>query len=237
MKTFYLTCFLILCHSSIVRADDFTINTVSGWSNNIDFQSDYVERGISQTEGRPAIDVGIAYQDRTGIFGGFDVTNTRQGNGNVETDLTLGYATSLSSSWLYQNTVIYTGYPGSSNNGNLDTVEFQNILNWKQTWGTLIGAFAFQPQGQNHGGFYTYTEGGVDFTLRHDFILGTRVGYSSYANHAAHPNYLDWTVSLSKRVTRRLAVSVQYTGSTNYNHITDPGNGQHVILVVSLSLF
>ena len=229
IKTLAIALALLFGTATFAEADDFTINLSSGFSTSITGMTNYVARGISQTGNMPAINPVETYQFKNGLFGSVGAVNSIQGNGNVEVDLTVGYATKLSDSWLYQTSFVYTTYPGSSNYNNISTIEFQHIFNYVQPWGKLVAAFATQPQGQNHGGFYTYTSGGADFNLPKDFTLGFRVGYNTYSNHSAHPNYVDWTVTLSRPITTWVSWQLQYTGSTDYATNLDPGNGQHVI--------
>ena len=230
MKVLSIVFFLVFSIAP-ARADDFTITIAPGLSGNFTAMTDYISRGLSQTNGKPAGNLSENYQFDNGVFVALSAVNTKEGNGNVESDISAGYRTKLSDAWLFQTDVYYTTYPGSSNFANTSYLEFQNIVNYVQDWGKIVAAFAFQPQGQNHAGFYTYTSGGVDFNLPYDFTLGFRGGLNTNAIHS-HPNYLDWTVVVSRPITSWAFWSVQYTGSTDY---VDAGNGERVVGLISIS--
>ena len=244
---FLFTLLFMLVSISIAKADDFTINLDPGFSTNITAMSDYVDRGISQSFGQkfsiklgkssithmfPALNVTETYTLENGLFGSVTAVNSTQGNNGWEGDLMVGYKTKLSDSWSYQTDVQYTAYPGASNYGNISVVEFQNIVNYTKDWGKLVGAFAFQPMGQNHSGFYTYTAVGIDYNLPWDMVFGVRVGYNTYSNHKAKPNYVDLTVILTKNITKNLSVALQYTNSNDYIEL---GNGQRIVGLVNIS--
>lgn len=203
-------------------ADDFIINLTPENSTSILGMTNYVIRGISQTGGRPAASVTDTYTLDDGLFASAGIINSNQGNNGFEADFGAGYATKLNDKWSYQASIAYQSYPGASNYGNLSNVEFQNIFNDAETWGTVVAAFAVQPQGQDHAGFYSYTTAGVDFNLPDQFVLGTRAGWNTNSNHAVTPNYLDWTINLQRPITDKLSWRIQYTGSTD--HGRDGGN-------------
>lgn len=258
MSRLFALFFFILLSVTIAKADDFTvplendgISISKGFSFLGQAMTDYVQRGISQTYGQgfkinlgkspqaiqnttlfPALQAGVTYTFDTGLFVGVSNVNSNQGNNSFENDLTVGWKTKLSDSWVYQLSVNYQNYPGSSNYGNLQTVEFDNIVNYVQNWGKLVAAFGTQPQGQNHSGWYTYTAAGVDVNLPDKFVIGTRLGYNTYSNHSVKPNYLDWTVTVSRPITNNVMLAVQYTGSTDY---IENGRGNRIVGIVAVA--
>jgi uncharacterized protein (TIGR02001 family) len=227
---FFVLVLTLLCLTSLARADDFTISITPGFSTSFTAMTNYIVRGQTQTRGRPAATVTGSY-GYNGFFVTAGVINSKQGNNNFEADLTLGYRTTLSDSWFYQASVVYQSYPGASGYNNLSTVELQNILNYVQDWGKLIAAFAIQPQGQGHAGFYTYTSVGADFNLPYDFTFGTRIGWNTSANHAAAPNYVDWTATLSRPITKQISWTVQYTGTSTHR----TGYGNAIVGMINVS--
>lgn len=224
----FVVVLLWLIGTSMAKADDFTIDLSPGFSTTSIGMSNYVSRGISQTDNRPAIDVVSTYKFANGLFGSVGAVNSIEGNGNVESDLIVGYATKLSSSWFYQTSVYYTAYPGSSGYNNLNTVELQNIVNYVQDWGRLVGAFTFQPPQGHNRAFYTYMSTGADFNLPHEFTLGFRVGYNNNSNYS-RPDYTDWDVILSRPITAWASWSIHFTGSTEYAAVD-----QHLIVVIQI---
>ena len=251
MKILAVAALSLTLAASSAYADDFSINLDKGLSGNVTGMTDYVQRGISQTYGQrinaklghssdysmnttmfPAVGAGASYTLGNGLFAGVSGINSNQGNNSFENDVTVGWKTAITSNILYQFSVNYQNYPGSSNYNNLSTVEFQNIVNYVQPWGKLVGAFAVQPQGQNHSGGYTYTTVGVDLNLPNKFVGTTRVGYNTYSNHSSKPNYVDWTVGVSRPIAANVSVGIQYTGSTDYVEL---GNGNRVVGMVLVS--
>lgn len=203
------------------RADSFIINMAPGWDRELTAMTDYVVRGISQTNGRPSVGATSVYTFANGWYGGLTAEHSELGEQGVEADFVGGYKTALTSALNYNLGVVYQSYPGSRYHS-LNNVEFQNILNYVQPWGTVVAAFALQPQAALHSGVQTYTSAGVDFNLPASFTLGGRVGYLTASNHAVQINYVDWTATLARDMGHGISLAVQYTGVTM--HCSTCGN-------------
>lgn len=213
----------------IARADSFIINMTPGWDREVVAMTDYVVRGISQTKGRPSIGATSIYSFATGWYGGVTSEHSELGGQSVEMDAVGGYKTALTPTLNYNFGVVYQNYPFSQFHSQ-NNIEFQNIINYVEPWGTVIAAFAVQPQGASHSGLQTYTSAGLDFNLPSAFMLGGRLGYVTADNHAAQVNYLDWTVTLARDMGHGITLAGQYTGSTD--HCSICGNR----FVVSINL-
>ncbi len=66
------------------------------WRGSLGLTSDYVHRGVSQSEGNPAVQGSLAYWHPTGWYGGAWGSNVDNwGTADLEVDLFLGYGRRL----------------------------------------------------------------------------------------------------------------------------------------------
>jgi uncharacterized protein (TIGR02001 family) len=77
-----------------------------GWSGQIAATSDYVLRGVSQTDEQPAIQGSVTYDSRVGAYAGVWISSLDAsdwyypaGTASVETDLFAGYRRTIGSVW------------------------------------------------------------------------------------------------------------------------------------------
>lgn len=224
---FALCAAVLLLPASQARGDDFTIDLTPGWINQAQVESDYVQRGISQTGGRPSVDFTSGYTLSDGLYMSGTAIRSTVGEQGVEADWSGGWQTAITPSTNIQLAVIYQQYPFSGLHS-ANSVEFQTIANMTQSWGVIVAALAAQPQSQFHGGLQTYVSFGADYNLTNHLKLGGRIGYVTVENHAAQPNYGDWTITLTQDLGHNLSVVGQYTGLTY--HCSDCGNRFVVLL-------
>ncbi|MBE0616861.1 MAG: hypothetical protein IH608_02885, partial [Proteobacteria bacterium] len=81
----------------------------SNFSGNVAMTSDYVFRGISQTDSNPAIQGGFDYASPVGLYVGTWASNVAFG-GNIEMDWYGGFSNEVAG-FSYDLGVIYYAYP------------------------------------------------------------------------------------------------------------------------------
>lgn len=87
-------------------------------SGQIGFVSDYVSRGLSQTQHRPALQAGVEISHLSGVYAGVwgsNISNTLYPGGSVETELYLGYDRKFNNDYTLRLEGIYYLYPGANN--------------------------------------------------------------------------------------------------------------------------
>ncbi|MET0582887.1 MAG: TorF family putative porin [Pseudoxanthomonas sp.] len=171
--------------------------------------TDYVFRGVSQTDGGPAFQAGLTYSAPFGIYAGVWGSNVDFGTGGFETDYFVGWNTDLSDSWnldLGVTRYTYSGDKGLSG-------DYDEVIG-KVTWSgpvTLTGLVAYAP---DYGDLApkakeSYASLGASYDIGETgFSLGASVGYTSIDfgeetiegetfNYGVS-DYFDGSVSVSK---------------------------------------
>ena len=205
----------------------------SNFSAYATLSSDYPNRGISQTDETAALQLGVDYQHRSGLFAGAWVSNVdfrtesfRDEPRAIEVDYYVGYNW-LTEDWSLAATLVHYSYPGAS--FNYDYTE-------------LIGRIGF------HERFY-YTLSYTDGLLSHDSsALGheleiewplpwsTRLGAALGRFDSADVGggaYEHWNIGISKPV-RRFGLDLRYY-DTDYDRVSPLGIPLRASWVLSLS--
>ena len=152
-------------------------------SANISVTSDYIWRGITQTDSGPAIQGGLDYGHESGVYIGTWASNVDEG---VEIDLYAGYAGEIGEFGydLGYLTYNYTDDAFSENFG-----EFYISGSFKMF--SVLYAI-----GDYDGTDYTYLDVSAEFDLKDIATLGLHYGMTDI--DAAEADYDDYSVTLSK---------------------------------------
>jgi len=221
------------------------------FSSNVGIFSQYVFRGISQTNERPAVQGGFDVGHKSGFYVGTWLSNVswlsdcQCGVSNsLEWDMYGGYKWDLGNDFMWDNGFLYYFYPGSYPSGftNPDTTEFYTALNWKMLqlkWSIGLGNKTF---GISNSSGSNYIEGNVNWDIVdkvNDYIgkvtLIGHVGYQSFHNNNDF-SYTDWKGGVAFDLSG-YTIGLVGTGTnaksafyTNY-YGKDLGNGQFVAYV------
>lgn len=178
------------------------------FSANVALTSDYVFRGISQTDEQPAIQGGFDYNHASGLYAGIWGSNvdfgedTGDGLGRraqMELDLYAGFASKLANRLGYDVGVIYYSYPGAGSGRN---------YNFTEVYGKL--SYDFGPAAANVGVNYSndffassgnaaYYYGEVEVPVGKRLKVGAHIGRQNIDDNNAYgtPDYTDYRIGLS----------------------------------------
>jgi len=212
-----LTYALVLCGlaslSSVAMADGAPASTFTG---NIGVASDYLFRGISQTQHQPEISGGFDYTHSSGLYVGTwlsnqDWVNTGgyKNNSSLEWDLYGGYRGSLPADLGYDVGLINYYYPGNRSGVTAgvptpDTDEVYAALSWKMlqvkysyTVSDYFVGWGTDPSTKTRGSGY------LEFNATPDLgsgwgLLG-HVGHQNVKN-VSDASYTDWKVGVTKDI-------------------------------------
>jgi uncharacterized protein (TIGR02001 family) len=207
-------------------------------SGNIGLSSDYIFRGISQTQHKPEISGGFDYAHPSGLYVGTWLSNQDwvsegdfKDNSSLEVDLYGGYRSSLPADVGYDVGVITYYYPGNKIAGahSPDTTEIYGSLSWKFL--TLKDSYTVS---KNFIGWYGTgkSRGSNYLELNANYDLGDGWGVLGHVGHQKVKNfsdasYTDWKVGASKDIgygTVTLAYSNTNADEPTY---TVPAVGGH----------
>lgn len=165
--------------------------------------TDYVFRGVSQTDNGPAFQAGLNYSAPYGIYAGVWGSNVDFGEGgpNFEVDYFVGWNKDLSDSWNLDLGVTRYSYESASDGyGDIDYNEYIAKLTWNGPV-TIGGILAYADDYGNAGAKETYTGLTASYDIGETgFSLGASTGYTSIEaeNDGGRVDYFDGSVSVSK---------------------------------------
>lgn len=191
------------------------------FSGNVALTTDYVFRGISQTDG-PAVQGGFDMAVSNGLYAGIWASNLDFGDdADIEVDYYAGFAGELSNKLGYDVGVIYYDYPSSdaARAGDYDFTEVYGSLSYDFGPAAVSAGLNYSSDFFGGTGNATYTSVGVDIPLMSDFALGLHYGFQDIDDGQ---DYDDWKVGLSKSMGG-FDFALDYT-DTDLNDSTDCGN-------------
>lgn len=200
------------------------------WSGNVALSTDYVWRGISQSNEDMAISGGFDYSN--GIFyAGTWASNVDFGDEpedtNVEWDFYGGLAGETAGGVSWDVGVIYYAYPDAET-GDYDFVELKGALGYTFTGGVSVGgALYWDPDNQN-----VYVEGSADYSFTDALSVGATVGNYSFDGGG---DYTNWSLGGSYATPVGIDLGLRYydtDGDDLYGSIAE----ERIVFSVSKAL-
>lgn len=169
-------------------------------SANASVTSNYLWRGMEQTDGGPAVQGGVDWSNADGFYAGAWASNVSWADTSVELDLYGGYSGSINESVSFDVGYIWFAYPGTDTDLDFSEV-YANFTMDALTVGVAVLATA---DGADFGDSL-YISADYAVPLANDFELGLHVG--SYTGDFVGTDLMDigvtvgkdsWSVGLSK---------------------------------------
>jgi len=167
-------------------------------SGSVSLVSDYLFNGVSQTDEKPALQIGLSYADDSGWYIGTWGSNVDFADGsNAEVDVFAGYAGELSNGVSYDISLLYYAYFGASSSSDGNYPELAASLTFKNT--TLGAWYSWDYFGTdadhyiialNHA--YSLNE---DWTINVGVDMSTSMDEELYTWEANDDNYIHWFIS------------------------------------------
>jgi uncharacterized protein (TIGR02001 family) len=172
--------------------------------------SDFVFRGVSQSDGKPALQAGVEVEHPAGLFAGVWASTVEFGGElyrndprDLELDLYAGYGLELSRSWSLVGSVVRYTYPRADTPFDYDYDELGVAVQYRRA--VLATSYSDNALGTQGAGFAWELTG--QLPLRHGLEAGGGAGF--YYLRVSEDDYLYWHLSLS-RPWRRLKVQLAY---------------------------
>ena len=149
----------------------------------VTFTTDYVLRGISQTDNKPAVQGSLEYKHPSGVYLGTWGSNVDDSisKGNIELDFFGGYTFEAFTDFNLDASIIYYYYPGCGHDPDKTFVE--GHLGADYTFKALpltpklFAAYYYSPDTFGEDGQSHYASGKLALTLPYEFTLYGLVGY------------------------------------------------------------
>lgn len=210
-----------------------------GFSSSVDIVSNYVSKGVSQTEDNPAVQLSVDYSWDNGIYTGIWVSNVdyvprgdAEDGADFEVDLYLGYSFEPVAGLGLDVSYVYYDYPGieASIKTDFDYGEFIVGANYEH-FGAQMGYSSDQVASGEPGIWY---KGTTDFDLIEDLSLNIEVGHYDRSNFGNSYNW--WGAGLSYDLSEfTIGLAVTQTNSAAERDNTGGQADDHVIANVSYS--
>lgn len=212
-----------LAFAPLLHAKEVT----SPWTGSVTLASDYIFRGISQTQHRPAVQAGIEYAHLSGFYVGTWASNVSwvretnlKADNSLEWDFYGGYRGALADDVTFDVGVLTYIYPGKILPGAEDTnsTELYGALGWKfltVKYSHTVSSYLFGWEGSDFDGQKTrgsgYWDVSVNYPLADGWSLQAHVGHQTIKNRSS-ASYTDWKVGVSKEVGVGV-LALAYTGT------------------------
>lgn len=176
-------------------------SAVEGLSANVGATSNYLWRGVSQTNDATAISGGIDYAAQSGFYAGTWASNVDFGDdASHELDFYLGFGGEISDGLGYDIGYIYYAYPDSAESDSSNEYDFGEL------YGTLSYAnFSVtasygvnNDDGAEWADSALYISGDAEFEVADGLTLALHIGDYSFDGDYESDDYSDYGISLSK---------------------------------------
>lgn len=187
------------------------------FTGNVGFVSNYIFRGISQSQNKPALQGGFDYAHSSGLYAGTWASNVgwvsrsdfpTKENNSLELDLYGGYKGSIAEDLGYDVGVIKYYYPGNAIAGvaTPDTMEVYAGLTWKfitLKYNYVVSKYIFAWGDESGSGKDNRGSGYIDLSMNYDLGDGwgilAHVGHQDVKNYSS-ASYTDYKLGVTKDV-------------------------------------
>ena len=191
--------------------------------------SDYVWRGVSQTDEEPTAQAGLTWGHDSGFYAGTWASGVDFGAGDpdLEVDAFVGYNVDFSDSVNFDVMLNRYMYPDA---GGLNFNELIAKTTFADTYSLTV---AYSDDFGGGGEDAWYFAGGASWTLPQDYSLSAGVGFNK-TEDALGDDYVDWNIGVSKSwgmFTGALAyVGTDGSGTDMFGDLAD----DRVVLTLSI---
>ena len=166
--------------------------------------TDYRFRSISQSSFKPAVQAGVDFAHKSGVYAGVWGSNVNwikdyEGatDGSMELDLYAGYKGSLTKDIGYDVGIIGYIYPSNNATPDANTTEIYGAL----SYGVFTVKYSrsvsnFVSNASSTGS--TYLEASATLDLGNGFTLTPHIGHQTIPNQAVNGDYTDYSLTLAK---------------------------------------
>jgi uncharacterized protein (TIGR02001 family) len=191
--------------------------------------SDYIFRGVSQTENGPAI-FGSARVTTDEFYAGVGAENVNfHSSINAEYDLSAGWAPKIVGFSLDLGAIRY-GYMNENAHTHIDTVEFKGIVSHDLGPITLGAAVFYTPNYFGTGRDGTYFEGRTSYKITDSLSASAALGRQTIS---AGGDYSTWNAGLGYAVTKTIGIDVHYYDTDE--HKMGKTHGSHLVGAIKAS--
>ena len=161
--------------------------------------SDYVFRGVTQTDYGPALQAGLTYSWDSGFYVGGWASNVDFADPigpDIEFDTYIGYSHDFNDEWNLDLSAVHYAYMGEREDyGSIDYTEVIGKLTWSEMISVTL---AYAPDYSNLDYSSFYANLGGSWELGNEFSLNAGIGHSDFSDD--NGGYTDWNIGISRPV-------------------------------------
>ncbi|WP_005035170.1 TorF family putative porin [Holophaga foetida] len=212
--------------TTLAHGADTKATSAHTFSGNASLVSQYVFRGITQTNGKPAVQAGLDYSHKSGFYAGFWASNISWytdtvGNASasstcLETDAFLGYRGGISQNLSLDIGLFEAYYPGTYSTEAVKphTTEAYAAISYKTFTVKYNHAVSRDAAGVADAKHSRYYEAGASFVLPRGITLAIHAGRQKYSTLSHALSYNDYRIAISKALMRECTISATCTYAT-----------------------
>ena len=214
--------------ASVLAGLAFASTAHAGTTGNVSVTSDYIFRGVSQTNQEPALQGGLEYAAESGAYIGAWGSNVSwlsdlsspaaPISSSLELDVYGGYRGKFNDTVSYDVGALYYWYPGDFPSGfnSADTLEvYAGITiaaSEKVTLGAKYSVAATDLFGYTDSSGSGYLDLSANVAVAEGWTVGAHAGKQWIDGNGAF-EYADWKLGITKAFSNGFSVGVAYTGT------------------------
>lgn len=178
-----------------------TVFAVEGLSANVGATSNYLWRGVTQTDDAAAISGGIDYAHESGFYAGTWASNVDFGDdASAELDFYLGFGGELGQGVGYDVGYIYYAYPDSAQTDSTNEYDFGEVYgSLSYSYFSISANYGVNnDDGAKWADSALYISAYAEFEVAEGLTLALHIGDYSFDDAYKSDDYSDYGVSLSK---------------------------------------
>jgi uncharacterized protein (TIGR02001 family) len=233
------------------ESEDDGIFALKNFGASVTLTTDYVFRGVSQTDEEPAIQGSFDYKHPVGAYLGVWGSGVDEGvsKGNIELDYYAGFTREFFTGFSFDVSVIYYNYPGGGSNPEPDYIEGHLGLSYAfgdlPTEPTIGVGYNYSPDYYGEDGDGHYVNGTLDLVLPWRFGLGLEIGYQDVEGDKTTGNnmgegggdgfdYIHWRIGLTYEI-KGFELDLNYQDTNEEDFLGEVADSR-VVFSVSRSL-
>jgi uncharacterized protein (TIGR02001 family) len=205
------------------------------WSGHVALTSEYIYRGLSWSDGNPALQAGVDYEHDGGFFGGLwassvDLSNNT-GRRDIELDYYAGYHFPSESAFAVSAALVLYTYPDDSGNFDYDYAEALLTASFADNYSLEIG-YTDDAYGFGTSSHHVEVRGNWDTPA--GWVVSAGLGSNDLGDRAPS-SYFYWDVGASARFSR-LTLDLRWFDNESEEGIVDRlGAGSKIVGTLSVA--
>lgn len=198
--------------------------------------TDYVHRGVTQSDGHAAVQLGADLSFDSGFYMGawastVDIDNGPTRHRDTEISYFAGYGRGISDQWLLGGNVVAYTYPGTEGDVDYDYVEYSVVANYDDRFWI---EYAYSPDLYDTGEHTHNLDLYAEWPLPAELILGAGAGFYDVSRPSGD-DYTYWQLGLTRDLGR-FSIDLRYHDTNRYVPVVSTPDRAKQRLVLSLRL-